>query len=365
MKQYNIKKYCKNVERTNRFGKDDVYLIVVGLFGEVGSVMSVEKKKCRESTSYLPLFRKSFTEEMGDAFWYLIALSQRIDLSTREISSIIHEVRSQIGSGASARISESKYRNALIGMCSRSASLLRVSRMIPDKQKDELRKFLESYFAVLDYNEVCFSYVLKENSKKTSSCFTDFSQKKISNLPIFDCEYEEKERLPRKFEIQFREDKNGKVKILYRDFQIGNSLTDNIDVEDGFRYHDILHFANVAILHWSPTMRGFFHRKRRSNKKVDENQDGGRAMVIEEGLIAWLFSRAKDMNYFEGHDDISIDILKTIKDFVRGYEVEDCPMYLWKHCILTGYKVFREVRSNKGGWIIGDLEKRSLEFRKS
>ena len=30
---------------------------------------------------------------------------------------------------------------------------------------------------------------------------------------------------------------------------------------------------------------------------MDEAQDGGRAIVVEEGLTAWIFSRAKELNF--------------------------------------------------------------------
>jgi hypothetical protein len=36
---------------------------------------------------------------------------------------------------------------------------------------------------------------------------------------------------------------------------IGDPLTDNIRDPDGYRFHDVFHFARAAILHWSPTFR--------------------------------------------------------------------------------------------------------------
>ncbi|MCH8048950.1 hypothetical protein IIC44_02535, partial [Patescibacteria group bacterium] len=36
------------------------------------------------------------------------------------------------------------------------------------------------------------------------------------------------------------------------------------------------------------------------------------AIGVEEGLTAWIFSRAKDLNFFEGHTSISFDLLKTV-----------------------------------------------------
>ena len=50
---------------------------------------------------------------------------------------------------------------------------------------------------------------------------------------------------------------------------------------------------------------------------------------------------------------------------VKGYEVEKCPLWLWEKAILDGYKVFREVRKNKSGFVIGDRKKRELRYKKT
>ena len=92
---------------------------------------------------------------------------------------------------------------------------------------------------------------------------------------------------------------------------VGDPLTDNIRDPDGYRFHDVFHFAHAAILHWSPTFRALLKQKRKSNPKVDEAQDGGRAIVVEEGLTAWVFARAKELNYFEGQ---SICVLRSVED---------------------------------------------------
>ena len=125
----------------------------------------------------------------------------------------------------------------------------------------------------------------------------------------------------------------------------------------------MFHLAHAAILHWSPTFRALIKRKRKSNRKIDEAQDGGRAIVIEEGLTAWIFSCAKHLNFFEGKTSVSFDLLKTVQQFVQGYEVEECPLRLWEQAILEGYEVFRQVRDNKGGIVIGDRETRTIEYK--
>ena len=96
---------------------------------------------------------------------------------------------------------------------------------------------------------------------------------------------------------------------------------------------------------------------------IDEAQDGGRAIVVEEGLSAWLFTRAKELRFFEGQTSLSFDLLKTVNEFVQGYEVQVCPLRLWEDAILQGYSVFRDVRAQNGGVVIGDRTARTLRFR--
>ena len=142
-------------------------------------------------------------------------------------------------------------------------------------------------------------------------------------------------------------------------------MTDSIADSDGFRFHDVFHLSHAAILGWSPTLRSLMKRKRKSDPLVDEAQDGGRAIVIEEGLVAWVFSYAKEADFFEGRDSVSFGLLRTVSRFVVGFEVDACPLALWEHAILAGYKVFREVRTNEGGVVVGDRPTRTLKYVES
>ena len=109
--------------------------------------------------------------------------------------------------------------------------------------------------------------------------------------------------------------------------------------------------------------RGLIKQKRKSDHKIDEGEDGGRAIVVEEGLTAWIFSRAKQLNYFESMDSISFDLLKTVQQFVQGYEVQECPLKLWERAILDGYSVFRDVRKNNGGIVVGSRKSRTILYK--
>jgi len=56
-------------------------------------------------------------------------------------------------------------------------------------------------------------------------------------------------------------------------------------------------------------------------------------------------------------------VLKTIQKFVHGYEVERCPLKLWEDAILQGYAVFRKMKENNGGIVIGDRANRTISYR--
>ncbi len=79
-------------------------------------------------------------------------------------------------------------------------------------------------------------------------------------------------------------------------------------------------------------------------------------------MTAWIFARAKELNFFAGQSGLSFDLLKTVQQFVSGYEVEECPLSLWELAILQGFEVFRQVKQNNGGVIICDRPARSIEY---
>lgn len=181
-------------------------------------------------------------------------------------------------------------------------------------------------------------------------------------LPKFDSSFDADEQLSTEFEIEIRQSKSGQSFLRWNGLKIGDLLTDNISDRDGYRYHDVFHFSYAAILHWSPVMRSLIKHKRKSRPEYDEAQDGGRAIVVEESLTAWVFSRAKEKDFFRNHTSLSFDMLKTVQQFIKGYEVEQCPLSLWEHFVLDGYQVFRQVREHNGGIVVGDRNARSIAF---
>jgi hypothetical protein len=163
----------------------------------------------------------------------------------------------------------------------------------------------------------------------------------------------------------FEKEVGGNIYVYQRcnGIKIGDRLTDNKIEEDDYRFHDVFHLAYAAILGWLPVILGLFRVKRKSNPKIDDAEDGARAILIEEGVSTWIFNHAYRLNFFENMHRLDYGLLKAVRELVRGYEVERCPLWLWEQAILEGYKVFRALRYHRRGIVVADLGKRTLTFQ--
>ena len=85
--------------------------------------------------------------------------------------------------------------------------------------------------------------------------------------------------------------------------------------------------------------------------------------MLRKDLPHGYFPAPKDLHFFENQNRVSFDLLKTVQRFVQGYEVEACPLKLWERAILKGYEVFRLVRDNKGGIVVGDRGNRTIKYK--
>ncbi len=365
-----LREYMEAIASTDQLPQDDLRPVLMGLFGEVGSIMATAKKLHREKEAYAG-YQNAVEEEFGDALWYFAALCKRLGLGIDDIlldatsgegySKTI--TASDRGEGPVSHISSvdvlSSLDETLLKLGEAAAALLAINR--PDEETQKLlRAFANEYLQALQSACTPFSQIVQKNIDKTRGRFLDPDP---ALLPTFDSDFPDEERLPQHFEIKITQRKSGQSYLQWNGVFIGDPLTDNILDPDGYRFHDVFHFAHAAILHWSPTFRALIKQKRKSDRRFDEAQDGGRAIVVEEGLAAWIFSCAKDLNFFEGQKSISFDLLKTVHQFVRGYEVEACPLRLWERAILEGYAVFRQVRDSNGGIIVGDRDARTISYK--
>lgn len=223
-----------------------------------------------------------------------------------------------------------------------------------DELEEELGDVLWYLSALANKNKLSLQEIAQNNKDKSTSLFDE------GKVRIFDKKFPKDEQLLRKFDINFIV-KDKRVKMKMDNCFIGNAITDNSYNDDYYRYHDVFHLAYAAVLGWSPVIRKMLKRKRKSNKKIDEIEDGGRAAVIEEAISILLFSSREDNNNYK--DSINSKTMKTILSMVKGLEVEKCTAQDWKKAILLGYDIFDKLAGNKGGKLCINLDKREIIFK--
>lgn len=183
--------------------------------------------------------------------------------------------------------------------------------------------------------------------------------------PLLDENFPPGEQLPRRAVFTFapavRESDGRTVVMLSHDgTPIGNALTDASAVDDDYRYHDAFHLAYVAVLGWSPVMRALLKVKRKSAPAVDEAEDGGRAIAIEEGVSALVFSYASRHGFFDQLRHVDNELLQTVMTMTAHLEVSNCRPADWEQAILTGYRCWRKLTAQNGGTVEINMKKRTM-----
>ncbi len=209
------------------------------------------------------------------------------------------------------------------------------------------------------------SDIAQANLAKTNDRWNTESR---SYPPLFDNAYPESEQLPRILEVEFTETvERGRSRVIARcgERAYGESLTDAATVEDGYRYHDALHLAFATYLGWSPVTRRNLGCKRRSHRLVDEAEDGGRAIVVEEAVAAHAYSYARRHNLLDGVGAVDFATLRTIRDLTRPFEVAVRTPVEWQTAIVEGFRLFRFLLARRGGLVRCDLLTRTIDLRPS
>ncbi|WP_158879593.1 nucleoside triphosphate pyrophosphohydrolase family protein [Amycolatopsis anabasis] len=291
----NLTDYEQTVVDTDVLASDDLVLPMLGLAGEVGSLVAEYKKNRRDGTGYRA-FSEEVREELGDLFWYATALARRCNLSLEEI--------------------------------------------------------------------------LTDNVRKTRERF--LRPVTPPPHPLFDDHVADHEKLPRTLDVTFTERVahnrgSSPVRVVHihrGSSPIGDPLDDNSDDDDEYRYHDVFHLAHMAVLGWSPVMRSLLRVKRSTDRDVDRVQDGGRAIAVEEGVSAYVFSAARAHSYFRNSTMIPTKTIKACQAMTAHLEVSRRSAQDWEYAILAGYHVFRDLVDNRGGTVHVDLHARTLTYQR-
>ena len=179
-------------------------------------------------------------------------------------------------------------------------------------------------------------------------------------------------RLPRRFEYRFEEERvDGATRVRMLEASsgtpTGDPLRDNTYEDDGYRFHDVVHLAFAAYLGWSPVLRKLLRKGRRlahrTPEAADDAEDGGRAQVVEEAIVAAAYIHAEDHAFLDGATTVGQELLRHIERMTRKLEVGDRSAWEWDRALLSGFAVWRELARNGGGRVVGDLNGPSLAFR--
>lgn len=235
-------------------------------------------------------------------------------------------------------------------------------RLFKERVSEELGDLLWYVANVASKFDLSLSEIAAANLAKVKQRWATERAEPLS----FDAMLPEGERLPRRFEVELidieGEDRQ-RVRVVIDGKPYGAELTDNAYDPDGYRFHDVFHFAYAAVLGWSPITRALLRRKRKSRPLLDEVEDGGRAAVIEEGVAALAFEYARRHRFLEGVAALDFQLLRTIKDMTSHLEVRQCTTGEWEQAILQGFDVWRAVLAARGGRIAVDLDERRITFQ--
>lgn len=352
---------------------------LLGLFGETGSLLSEVKKKQRDRASYIG-YAEAVVEELGDVLWYVTTVAARGGLRLEAVMAAAAIANSAIhGQGALSLASlqpaimrrqsgpTSAFENTLLQlagevgllMTDQSAGRLANRATLSDRLIAIARSLIQAA------NEA--GVTLEAAAVKNLSKIFDRWPRVRTHPEPLDADADPDERLPRELQVDiFERQVGGQTYVFQRcnGLNIGDRLTDNAIEADDYRFHDVFHFAHVAVLTWSPVVRSLLRLKRKSDPKIDEVQDGARAILVEEGITTWIFGKAIKLDFFDlmQPGELSFDLLKHVRQFVAGYEVDQCSLWAWEEAILQGFAAFRFLRLHRRGRLHIDMNNRRLSI---
>jgi NTP pyrophosphatase (non-canonical NTP hydrolase) len=259
----------------------------------------------------------------------------------------------------------------LLGLAGEAGSLLTLYKkwlrdgdayqIVGERLSEELGDILWYLSTVARRGGISLSDVAERNLQKTRDRWLP----QATRPKLFDDAFSVGEQFPREFVAEVRDSDEAEKKrteLFINGTQVGNHLTDNAYTDDGYRFHDIFHLSYAALLGWSPVLRANLRLKRKSNRKIDEVEDGGRAIAIEEGISALVFTYAQEHSFLEGVSVVDWGVLRTCQEMAAHLEVSMRTLYEWEQAILCGYQVWRLVKENGGGTIKCNLANREFTY---
>lgn len=297
-------------------GVDPLSLSVpmLGLAGEAGNLLVQDKKRFSRDSA-IEDWRGFVAEELGDLLWYVATLSGHLSIDLGDVLTADLRRLLQSSNNVDAQTPGSSFDLAFPGT-------ERVPRQL----------------------HLQFQERTVKNKATVAMTLLDVSPNPFPDGPV-----------PRE---------NGK----FQGFEVGQLLGDEVDDNsrrvDAYRFHDAIHLGFLAVLGWSPNLRNLLNLKRKSDEVVDDAEDGARAVFAEEGLAAILAKQAPASRYFETPGLVPEVLLDLINTVVEDLEVADLPYRLWREAISQGFTVMRQLADGGGGYVLADLDTRTLQYSK-
>lgn len=385
-----LEQYQERARKANQFRDSPEALdqLQFGFFGEIGGLLAAVKKAHRD---FGAAEQASVKEELGDALWYLSMVADESGLTLEAVGvHCVEELKRRFHFTQAHQPVQLTFHELDGLMAFSEKQLLQHTATFDLRQlaaragqflasgpssADLLTPATSEHLGTLLSDMIIVGALFKLRIEDIALANLDKFEARwppegAPYSPLFDETYPAIEQFSREFSIMFieRETARGEPYVLQQlnGVNIGDRLTDNRSQGDGYRFHDVFHLAYIAHLGWSPVARGLLKLKRKSDPDVDQNQDGARAQIIEEGIATWIFNHAQRRNFFEGVKPgrLEYSLLKQVIDMVDGYEVARCPMWQWERAILEGFRVFRELVRARGGVVTVDLNNHAIEFTK-
>lgn len=422
--------FVRDTDRaSDRPDPERLEIAIYGLTAEIGSVVAAIKKRLLAdgSEEVWDEPNEEIVEELGDVMWYCFSLA-RIANSKKPVNIFAHDIanlRKEIG----ATNDRAQRLQRVLDPSSRE-EFLKAAESFPRKTREMVFEDYQS-IAILTARttdrtliEVCLAVlwqlggelfrtmlpsielelnkslpdrpindVLGEVAWHVSALastyglsLSDIARKNIEKVSfrldrtnptkLHDAECHSSEQFPRQFEVAFVTISQGRSRMYLDGQQLGDDLTDNAYDDDGYRYHDVMHLANVAKLGWSPVLRGLMGRKRKRDKRTDEVEDGARAKIVEEAVIKAIHSEGERIatlwgpprpdsptRLFARYSDITFRFLKFVRNFVVDLEVHKNRYWEWEEAIVSGYEIFHQLRCHGQGTVVVDAEARTISFK--
>lgn len=366
-------RFAVKTYRGRATGKEKLEFLLLGLFGEVGSLLSELKKKQRDQSSYVA-YNSSSIEETGDVLWYLANVVDHCGSSLSALAGY-----PAVG-GADCSLLDLQPQASLFHV---PASPVRVQASLLELA-GTVGTLISRYESIADKEAMAthLGTILSQLVSASTDAQISLAEAAHANLdkllarwpirptwgPLLDSTDPPSEQFPRVMRVMFKELRVGPRLYVFQSMNgvnIGDRLTDNSVEEDDYRFHDVFHLAFAGILGWSPVLRSLLSLRRRSRADFDEVQDGARAKITEEGISNWVFSHGLRHEAFEHVDSLDFALLKTIGQMVKGYEAETLMPWMWERAILEGFRIFRFLREHRGGVVVADLDRRCLNFERA